>query len=45
MQTAGDVMSLMWVSLTCVHQQGLFCRVAFEIIVVSSLDTTYRANF
>lgn len=41
MQTAGGVMSLTCVSLTCAHQKGLFCRVASEVIVVSSLDTYY----
>lgn len=41
MQTAGGVMSLTCVSLTCAHQKELFCRVASGVIVVSSLDTYY----
>lgn len=41
MQTAGGVMPLTCVSLTCAHQKGLFCRVASGVIVVSSLDTYY----
>lgn len=41
MQTVGDMMSFACAPLTCVHQKGLFCRVASEITVVSSLGTYY----
>lgn len=38
MQTVGDVMPFTCVSLTYVHQKGLFCTVASEIIVASSFS-------
>lgn len=41
MQTVGDMMSFACAPLTCVHQKGLFCRVASEITVMSSLGTYY----
>lgn len=39
MQTVGDTTLFTCVSLICGHQRGLFCGVASEITVVSSLDT------